>query len=185
MILKFIPNSLTIMRLILIAPFLFCLYHHRYDSAFFIFIAAGLSDGLDGWLARHYGWQSALGSMLDPVADKLLVMASFISLALLSVLPWWLVLLVILRDISISFGALAWFSFIKKQIDFEPTKLSKLNTTFQLMLVTVCLLELAYFQFPRYIVQGLIVLTTITTSATFFDYVWTWGNKAWRIKHPN
>ncbi|KTD15034.1 CDP-alcohol phosphatidyltransferase family protein [Legionella israelensis] len=179
MILKYIPNALTFFRLILIVPFLVFLHQQEYIYAFYIFIIAGLTDGLDGWLARHFHWQTVFGSMIDPLADKLLVVCSFISLALLGSLPWWLVILVILRDITISFGVLAWYLLIQRQMDFEPTRLSKFNTTFQLSLVTICLFELAYFRFPPYILFSLIVLTTITTSASFIDYVWTWGNKAW------
>ncbi|HAT9653444.1 TPA: CDP-alcohol phosphatidyltransferase family protein, partial [Legionella pneumophila subsp. pneumophila] len=109
MILKHIPNTLTLLRLVLIAPFLMYLFHHEYVKAFYIFIAAGLTDGLDGWLARHFQWQSFFGSFVDPLADKLLVASSFISLALLNSLPWWLVLLVFLRDFTISMGVLAWY----------------------------------------------------------------------------
>lgn len=184
MILRYIPNALSLFRLILIAPFLVYLYQQQYDYAFYIFMVAGFSDGLDGWLARHFNWQSLLGSMLDPIADKLLVLCSFVSLGLIGTLPWWLVILVISRDLTISFGALAWFMLIQRRLDFEPTKLSKLNTCFQLALVILCLFGLAYFEFPTSVYYSLIALTTFTTTASYLDYVWTWGKKAWLIKHP-
>lgn len=179
MILKHLPNALTLFRLILIIPFVTYLYYEEYVDAFYTFVLAGFTDGLDGWLARHFNWQSFFGSFADPLADKLLVTSSFISLALIGSLPWWLVILVFLRDLTISMGVLAWFWFIQRQLDFEPTLLSKFNTTFQLALVTLCLLELAFFQFPRYIINGLIVLTAATTAITYVDYIWTWGIKAW------
>lgn len=182
MILKHIPNTLTVLRLVLIVPFLMYLYQHEYVTAFYIFIAAGLTDGLDGWLARHFSWQSFFGSFADPLADKLLIASSFISLALLGELPWWLVVIVFLRDFTISMGVLAWYYFIQKQLDFEPTLLSKFNTTFQLALVTLCLFELAYFAFPEYCVNTLIYLTAFTTTITYLDYIWTWGRKAWFAK---
>ncbi|ABQ56974.1 CDP-alcohol phosphatidyltransferase family protein [Legionella pneumophila serogroup 1] len=182
MILKHIPNTLTLLRLVLIAPFLMYLFHHEYVKAFYIFIAAGLTDGLDGWLARHFQWQSFFGSFVDPLADKLLVASSFISLALLNSLPWWLVLLVFLRDFTISMGVLAWYYFIQRKLDFEPTRLSKLNTGFQLTLVTLCLFELAYFRFPYDLVDILIYLTAFTTVTSYLDYVWTWSRKAWSPK---
>lgn len=185
MILKHIPNFLTVLRLILIVPFLMYLYRHEYVTAFYVFIVAGLTDGLDGWLARHFNWQSFFGSFVDPLADKLLIASSFISLALLGALPWWLVIIVFLRDLTISFGVLAWYYFIQKQLEFEPTLLSKFNTTFQLALVTICLCELAYFEFPDYLIETLIYLTTLTTTITYVDYIWTWGRKAWFVKeHP-
>jgi len=179
MILKYIPNALTLLRLGLIFPFLFYLYHHEYVDAFYVFILAGLTDGLDGFLARLFHWQSFFGSFVDPLADKLLIASSFISLALLGVLPWWLVALVFLRDFTISMGVVAWYWFIRKKLDFKPTSLSKFNTAFQLTLVTFCLFELAYFHFPPYVLDTLIYITAITTATTYIDYIWTWGKKAW------
>lgn len=180
--LKNIPNALTLFRLGLIVPFLMYLYHHEYVHAFYAFILAGITDGLDGWLARHFGWQSFFGSFVDPLADKLLVASSFISLALIGLLPWWLVILVFFRDFTISMGVVAWYWFIQRKLDFEPTLLSKFNTTFQLILVTLCLFELAYFKFAQYWVDVLICITALTTAITFLDYIWTWGNRAWPKK---
>src|SRR6185437_4183681 len=111
-LLKHIPNALTLFRLVIIVPFLLFLFKHEYVYAFYTFFLAGISDCLDGWSARYFGWQSYFGSFLDPMADKLLVAASFISLAILGVLPWWLVILVFLRDFSIAVGVLAWYWFI-------------------------------------------------------------------------
>ena len=185
MILKYIPNALTLLRLGLIVPFLFYLYHHEYTIAFYLFIFAGLSDGLDGFLARSFNWQSFFGSFIDPLADKLLIASSFISLALIGVLPWWLVTLVFLRDLTISLGVLAWYQFIRRKLDFQPTLLSKINTALQLTLVTSCLFELAYFEFPPFLLNTLIFLTTFTTTFTYLDYIWTWGRKAWPKKEPS
>lgn len=182
MILKHIPNALTLFRLVLIVPFLVCLNHHEYTEAFYVFLIAGFTDGLDGWLARFFGWQSPLGSFLDPIADKLLVASSFISLALIGSLPWWLVILVFMRDMTISFGVIAWHWFIQRKVNFEPTLLSKFNTGMQLALVTLCLFELAFYQFSPYFINTLIVITTFTTAASYIDYVYTWGKKACSIE---
>lgn len=182
MILRQIPNCLTLIRLFLIVPFLIYLSRQAYETAFYIFIAAGFTDGLDGWLARHFKWQSAFGTMIDPIADKLLVLASFLSLGLIGYLPWWLIILVILRDITLSFGALTLIIITKQRLIFEPSKISKLNTSFQLALVTICLFEMAYFAFPTLVLQILIILTTITTSISFVDYVWFWGSKACQMR---
>lgn len=179
MILKHIPNALTLFRLGLIVPFLLFLYRHEYVNTFYTFMLAGLTDGLDGLLARRFGWQSFFGSFVDPLADKLLIASSFISLALIGILPWWLVILVFLRDLTISMGVLAWYYFIRRKLDFKPTTLSKINTALQLSLVTCCLFELAYFQFPDYVLNTLICLTTCTTAITYIDYILTWGRKAW------
>lgn len=181
MILRNIPNALTITRLILIAPFLVFLYQQAYINAFYIFILAGFTDGLDGWLARYFCWQSPFGLFTDPLADKLLIASSFIALALSGKLPWWLVVLVFLRDITISLGVLVWYWLIERDPDFNPTYLSKVNTVLQLALVTLCLFEQAYPLFTphlRHITTTIIILTTITTTGSYIDYVWTWGKKA-------
>ncbi len=182
MILKHIPNALTLFRLGLIVPFLMYLFDHEYVNAFYTFILAGFTDGLDGWLARHFQWQSFFGSFVDPMADKLLVASSFISLALIGSLPWWLVILVFLRDLTISMGVLVWYWLVQRRLDFQPTVLSKFNTTFQLALVTLCLFELAYFKFPPYVIDFLIYLTAFTTAITYVHYGWLACQKAWPKK---
>ncbi|OGV44639.1 MAG: phosphatidylglycerophosphate synthase [Legionellales bacterium RIFCSPHIGHO2_12_FULL_42_9] len=177
-IITFIPNALTLFRLILIGPFLLSFDNQEYVSAFYLFAIAGFSDGLDGWLARCFNWQSPLGSFIDPLADKLLVASSFISLALLEKLPWWLVVIVFMRDLTISTGVVAWYYLIQRKLVFEPTYLSKINTVLQLSLVTLCLFELAFPPFSFHIIPNLIILTTATTTITYTHYVWTWGKKA-------
>ena len=177
MILKYIPNALTIFRLLLIVPFLICLYHREYSIAFYIFFIAGFTDALDGWMARFFNWQSRFGSFVDPMADKLLVASSFISLALIGSLPWWLVVLVFLRDLCISVGVIGYW-YIQRKLDFVPTALSKFNTMLQLGLVSLCLFELAFFKFSDYLVTVLICLTALTTAITYWDYFWIL-NKAW------
>ena len=183
MILRHIPNLLTVTRLILITPFLVFLYSHQYTNAFYIFIFAGFTDGLDGWLARLFKWQSAFGSFTDPMADKLLIASSFISLAYIGMLPWWLVILVFLRDLTISAGVLIWYYVLHQQLNFKPTFLSKINTVLQIGLVTLCLFELAFFAINPFLQQTLILLTAFTTTSSYIDYLWTWGNRATLIKH--
>jgi cardiolipin synthase (CMP-forming) len=181
MMLKYIPNALTVFRFVLIVPFLMFLYYHEYVKAFYIFLFAGFTDGLDGWLARQFHWQSQLGSFIDPLADKLLVASSFVSLALLNELPWWLVMLVFMRDLTISVGIVAWYWFIQRKLDFAPTLLSKVNTGLQLALVTLCLFKLAFFEITPYLINTLVITTAITTSFTYIDYVCTWGKKAYLL----
>lgn len=180
--LKHLPNILTISRLILIPFFLVLIYKQEFTGAFYLFMIAGVTDGLDGWLARKFNWRSTFGSFIDPLSDKLLIASSFISLVYINSIPLWLVVLVFMRDISISFGVLAWYCFIKQPIDFKPTLISKLNTFFQISLVILCLWELAFFTKYPTLQANLILLTTITTSVSFIDYVWTWGRKAFPMK---
>lgn len=178
MILKYIPNVLTLFRLVLIPPFLLCLYFEEYKCAFTLFLLAGFTDGLDGWMARYFHWQSFFGSFIDPLADKLLAAASFIALALIGRLPWWLVTLVFLRDLTISVGVIGWYWLIQRKLNFEPTFLSKINTALQLALVTLCLFELAFFTLSPHLAHFLIIATAITTTASYVDYVCTWSKKA-------
>lgn len=183
MILRHLPNLLTIIRLILITPFLLCLYHQDYKDAFYIFMVAGCTDGLDGFLARYFHWQSAFGKISDPVSDKLLIASSFIALAFMNILPWWLVSLVFMRDFTISIGALLWCYALRCPMNFVPTFFSKVNTVFQLTLVTLCLFELAFFTINPLLRTALIYVTAFTTLSTYIDYVWTWGRKAFFVKH--
>ncbi len=179
MVLKYLPNAFSLTRLMLIVPFLFYLYQEHYAAALYIFLVAGITDGIDGWIARLFNWQTRFGSLIDPIADKLLIASSFISLALLKQLPWWLVSLVFFRDLTISLGVMAWQRFIPQRIDFKPTWLSKINTFLQLTLIIFCLVELAFGKTSQTFTFLLIGLTTFTTSSTYIDYVWTWAKKAY------
>lgn len=178
MILKYIPNTLTLLRFALIAPFLYFIHKQEYTSAFYIFLIAGFTDGLDGWLARQFKWQSAFGSLIDPLADKFLIVTSFFALAWLGSLPWWLVDLVFLRDLTISVGVILWFCFIRQKLEAKPTFISKINTVLQLALVSICLFEKAFFVFPSILINILIFATAFTTITSYIDYVWIWGKKA-------
>jgi cardiolipin synthase (CMP-forming) len=179
MFLKNIPNILTLLRLFLIIPFVMYFNHKEYVIAFYIFLIAGLTDALDGWLARFFNWQSSFGSLVDPIADKLLITISVLALAITQQLPWWFVILVFLRDLTISCGVIAWYAYIKQHIIFQPTYISKINTTLQLTLITFSFFELAYaFKVPMFH-NALLIITTLTTTISYIDYVWHWGQKAY------
>ncbi len=177
---KQIPNLLTLIRLLLVIPFLVCLFHKQFTYAFYIFLIASVTDALDGWLARGFSWQSDVGRVIDPLADKLLISASFVSLALLKVLPWWLVLLIFARDLTISLGVIAWYIWISKKPTLKPTYISKVNTVLQLLLVMFCMYDLAFGLRNAQWIPVCVFLTAVTTSISFVDYVWHWGKKAWQ-----
>ncbi|BAW80808.1 CDP-alcohol phosphatidyltransferase [Candidatus Nitrosoglobus terrae] len=175
-----IPNLLSGMRILLIVPLVYVLYQEEYFLSLWIIVVAGISDGLDGFLAKRYQWQSRLGSILDPVADKLLLISSYITLALLGHLPYWLIILVFSRDLIIILGALA-YHFLIDHFEMEPTSLSKLNTLWQiLLLISIIVDQLPGFRISQ-IVDGLIYLVAITTVLSGIQYVWHWGIKAWRV----
>ncbi len=174
---RHLPNIITAFRLLMVFPFLYCTLDEYYTFAFFIFILASISDGLDGFLARHFQWQSQLGAFGDPLADKFLVISSYIALALNHQIPWWFATLMVTRDVVIMGGAASWYFFFRK-IEFQPTVISKTNTVFQLMLIIVVLFQLSFHQLPIILIQYLIILTTLTTAFSFVDYVVRWGVRA-------
>ena len=178
MIFKYLPNVFTLVRFVLIAPFLICFFEKNYAQAFYLFVLAGFTDAFDGWLARQFDWQTHVGLFLDPIADKMLIGSSFIALALINILPWWLVALVFFRDFSISLGVFAWYKVMRRSFDFQPSRLSKINTALELLLVSFCLCELAFLPLSFIVRLVLIALITLTTTVSYVDYMWIWAKKA-------
>ncbi len=178
---KIIPNLLTTLRIVLLIPIIGALLMDEYQAAFYLFIIAGLSDCLDGLLARRFQWTSRYGAIIDPLADKLLLMSSFIALGYLGHIPLWLISVVIGRDIWIICGAFA-YHFIIGQPEFAPSQLSKYNTFFQLLLIGILLFNLSIFPLPSSLLQILMVLVFTTSILSFVDYTWVWGRRAWSVK---
>jgi len=136
-----VPNMLTVFRMVLIPVFVTLLFYQRFLSALTVFIIAGLTDGLDGLLARRFSQQSQLGTVLDPVADKLMLVTAFVVLSMRSVfpqplpshlpVPFWVTVAVISRDVFIIVGAAA-INIMTGFRGFRPSWLGKLNTTVQI-----------------------------------------------------
>lgn len=175
-----IPNLITIIRVLLVAPLVWYLSVERYAAALAVALVAGASDALDGFLAKRYGWQSRIGGILDPLADKLLLVGSFVMLGLAGLIPMWLVVLALLRDLVIVAGALLYNSLIER-VEPEPSPISKTNTACQILLVLVVLLAQLIAGFPAAVVEALVILTAVTTVASGAHYVWAWGRLAWRL----
>ena len=102
---NYLPNIISVVRILLVAPTMYFLWQQQFHLALILFLIAGISDGLDGFLARRFGWQTRLGTYLDPIGDKLLLIGCYLLLGMLKIVPLWLVLLVIGRDILIVVGA--------------------------------------------------------------------------------
>lgn len=177
-LLKYIPNCITFIRIVLVCPFIYYLLVGNYPIVFYIFIGAGFSDGLDGFLARRFNWRTQIGAFADPLADKLLLLASFISLSYLGKLSPWVTGLVIVRDAVIMAGIGGLF-YLHEKVRFDPTLISKWNTVFQGLLIFALLFELAYWDLPAIVIQGLILVVVFTTLWTLADYVWVWGRKTY------
>lgn len=172
-----IPNIITALRFLLVPPVVILLLQERFTAALIVFGVAGLSDGLDGFLARRFDWRSRLGGIMDPLADKLLVVSSFVTLGWLGLIPAWLVLLVILRDLVIIAGATFYHMRIE-QFDAEPSVASKLNTAAQILLVLAVLYSSGIQTLPVMLMDVLLYGVLVTTLWSGFDYVWTWGRRA-------
>lgn len=171
MMIRYIPNVITVLRILLVAPFLYAFIQGDYRLAFYIFMLAGASDGIDGFLARHFNWTSKLGAFIDPLADKLLMMSSFTLLAWYGHLPIWLFVVVILRDIIIMSGVGGVMYIRGGDVDFEPSLVSKLNTVFQVLLVAGVLFELAYWPLPDNLIMGIMGILVITSVLSVLGYV--------------
>ncbi len=178
-----IPNLITGLRILLVPPFLWLLLQERYEAALLLFVIAGVSDALDGFLAKRFGWTSELGGLLDPIADKLLLLGAILTLGWLHELPVWLVLLVIARDAIIVVGALCYHALIER-FQASPLIISKLNTLLQLTLVFVVIVSYGMIPLPAWLLTGLIYLTALTTCWSGAAYMWQWGRRAWR-KEPD
>jgi cardiolipin synthase len=177
MSLSWLPNAISLMRIALVAPILLLILNEGFGWALALFSIAGFSDGVDGYLAKRFEWHSRLGALLDPVADKLLVAGTFITLAYTQHIPVWLAAVVILRDLLIVGGAMA-YNFIVKPVEGEPTRISKLNTALQLLFL-LFVLSRAGFGWPDEItitVLGAAILITVVVSGV--DYVWSWSKRA-------
>lgn len=176
---RHLPNLITLLRIGLVIPVFVLIRDGSYGDALVIAAVAGISDAMDGFLARRFHWQSRLGSLLDPLADKLLLMASFAALTLTGVLPVWLLLLVFGRDLLIVAGAIGYHVLIGR-FDAAPTVLSKLTTAVQITCVLVELLRLsAWADLPWS--EGLIVVTALFTVASGIHYVVAWSLRARRV----
>ena len=175
---KYLPNIISIIRILLVIPTVNYLWHNEYGKALTVFFVAGVSDVLDGFLARRFGWVTRLGSILDPLGDKLLMTAIYFTLGLMGQLPVWLVVLVIGRDLVIIAGAVA-YRLLVKEITMQHLLISKLNTGFQILLVLILIFYRTFpSQIPVQVINILIYLVAFTTLASGIAYVLIWTQRA-------
>jgi len=134
-----LPNFLTLIRIVAIPFFLVLLSLNLYLEALIVFVLSALTDGLDGAIARMAKQETALGARLDPVADKLLVMTSFVMLGVIGGIPLWLVVLVVSRDLIILLGYATIYLLVEERLEAKPTLMGKANTVLQLVTVAFVL----------------------------------------------
>lgn len=179
-----IPNLISILRILLVAPTVYTLLNQDYKIALLLFTVAGVSDGVDGALARLFNWQTRLGAILDPIGDKLLLVSCYLALGWLGHLPVILVALVILRDVIIVAGAIVYHMLIE-EVSIQPLMISKINTVLQITLVVFVIfagseLALSNLVSPS-IIELLIWLVYATTVASGMVYIWYWGQRAMSV----
>lgn len=175
--LHWLPNALCVLRMLLAPLLAWLLVRGEFGATLAVFFAAAVSDALDGFLAKRFHWTSELGKNLDPLADKILLVTVFITLALLGRIPTWLMLLVVTRDVVIAAGAIA-FRLLYGPINGAPTFVSKLNTLVQILYVLAVIATAAEFLPDNGIVTALGWLTVTTTVVSGGDYVLTYARRA-------
>lgn len=175
--LQYLPNSLTTLRLLLALPLGLLILRGEYTWALGIGCLAGITDALDGFIARRLGAFSRIGAALDPVADKILIMVTFVCMAQMALVPWYLTIAVIARDLIIVAGAACYYKFIGP-FEFAATGLSKINMSIQISFCVLVLLSQVVQEIP----QAATLLGTIAVlfiaAASGFDYVMSWTIKA-------
>ena len=142
--------------------------------ALILFLAAGITDGLDGYIAKRFDCTSHLGAILDPIADKLLIASAYIMLAILQDIPFWLLIVVMFRDLVIVTGYLILVT-MDKEVHMKPTYISKINTFLQISLMVAVLLEKAHWFGIPLLTDFLVLGVLATTVISGCQYVWLWG----------
>ena len=166
-----IPNILTLVRLLCAPLFVILLLQDLRVHALLVFTLAGITDGLDGWIARWLDQRTLLGAYLDPAADKLLLVSAFICLAMAGIIPDWLAVVVLSRDILIVVG-IAIFSIAQKKVHMRPSRVSKCTTAAQTMMVIAALAVSIFAEFAWVRIVLIWVTATLTVvSGLHYLYV--------------
>jgi cardiolipin synthase len=180
---RHIPNVISAIRILLVAPIAVALAERRFVTTILLFGAAALSDAADGFLAKRFGWQSELGAVLDPAADKLLLVTVFITLAYMKLVPPWLMAVAVARDVIIVLGALLyryWFG----PLDVHPSVVSKFNTLCQGAFILAVVGREEFSMPPAWVelVLGALVFVTVVISGV--DYMLIFGRRALSLTKP-
>ncbi len=168
-----IPNLITLARIVLVPVVVWAILAGEMGLAFILFLAAGVSDAIDGFLAKRFGMTTVLGAYLDPLADKALLVSIYVTLGINNELPLWLVILVVSRDIMIVGGVLlSWL--LGNPMKMKPLIVSKLNTLAQIVLASVVLGALGLGLSLPTVKLGLIVVVALTTAFSVAAYLSQW-----------
>lgn len=176
---RWIPNGLTFLRIFLVIPFAWTLANGNYRPALVLFFIAAATDGLDGFLARLFGWKSRLGAIVDPLADKLLMTTAYLMLCVTAVLPMWLFALVLVRDLVIVGGGLLFHRLIGP-FEVQPSIFGKLNTLVQIVAALAVMMAEAGLGMPAETHEVAIWAVAGFAVVSGIHYVALWASKATR-----
>lgn len=176
-----VPNLITVLRIMAVPFLVFLLLHGGYRAAIWVLLGASLSDALDGFIARRFNLCTDLGAVLDPLADKALIIASVLALAWRGLLPWWLAVVIVARDLIIIGGATAYYR-RAGQIKMEPSFPSKLNTFAQICMVFLILGNTAGMVETAGWLPALFGCVLFTTVFSGGHYIVVWGRKGAKIR---
>ena len=170
-----LPNIISLCRLLSVPVAVYLILHGFMTAAFWLFVAAGVSDAVDGYLAKRLGLTSVLGSYLDPIADKVLLVGVYITLGQAGHLPSWLVIMVVFRDLIIV-GGVVLLHISNDGVRMRPLLISKINTAAQIALIALVLAELGVgLSVGENFIGSLIYLVAVTTIASGATYMISWG----------
>jgi len=172
-----LPNALTLLRIVLVPALVVFLLQRRFEAALGVFLIAGVSDALDGFIARRFDLCTRLGAILDPLADKLLIVLSCLVLAWIGHIPWWLAVVIVARDLVIVAGAGAYY-LRAGHLEMAPSIYSKANTCVQIVLVLVVIAHGARVLPVDPLLVPLFVLALATALVSGGHYVVVWGQRA-------
>jgi cardiolipin synthase len=179
-----LPNIITLGRLLSVPLTVWLILVSEFFAAFAVFVAAGVSDGIDGWIAKRWNQRTELGALLDPIADKSLLVASFVTLGVAGHLPDWVVILAVFRDLLIVGGYILLRLNATTPFKAKPLLISKINTGFQIALVTVALAGLGLGLDIAWLVTSLVYVTGATTVVSGAAYLVRFGRALAGMEEP-
>ncbi len=180
---RHIPNIISTIRILLVAPIAVALADRQLVTAILLFGVAALSDAADGFLAKRYSWQSDLGAVLDPAADKLLLVTVFITLAYMKLVPPWLMVAAVARDVIIVAGALV-YRHLFGPLNVRPSMVSKFNTICQAAFILTVVGREEFSAPPAWVALVLGALVFVTVVISGIDYILIYGRRALSLSKP-
>ncbi|MBF0435958.1 MAG: CDP-diacylglycerol--glycerol-3-phosphate 3-phosphatidyltransferase [Magnetococcales bacterium] len=175
-----IPNFLSFVRIFSVPVFIWMVLNHHHSWGLILFITAAFTDALDGYLAKRLNQITEIGKFLDPIADKVLLISSFVTLTVNGLIPLWITLIVVTRDMVIIIGAVV-FQVLTGSLKIEPLNISKINTLLQILFIIIVLFGDLFAQ-PSWVFNVILAMVTVTTILSGFSYIFIWTRKAVEIE---